>query len=288
MSLEVESATQQPVPTRRWQLRLAPRVGSGRLELGCLILLGLLTLVLPFAHWLVPAGETEIVAAPFTSPSLQHWLGTDDQGRDVLSRVVLGLAASWWGVLGIIVASVLIGTLVGTVAGMLGGWVDVVLMRLTDAVLALPGPLVSLLVVAALGPGLRNVLLAVTATWWPWYARIVRGQVRAIRHLPHVDAARSAGLSPIRVAGRHVLPGVLRSVVVVASLDVGSVLVMLASLSFIGLGAPAPAAEIGSMSADGFTYLFSAPWIALAPAGVLFVVTMAANFAGDGVQERIG
>ncbi|WP_246571472.1 ABC transporter permease [Kineosporia corallincola] len=268
---------------------VAPRRNAGgMLELGCLVLIVVLTLVLPFARWLVPAGETEIVAAPFTAPGWQHWLGTDEQGRDVLSRVVLGLSAGWWGVLGIIGGSLLIGTLVGTLAGMSGKIVDGVLMRITDAVLALPGPLVALLVVAALGPGLRNVLLAVTATWWPWYARIVRGQVRAVRHLPHVDAARSAGLSRLRVTGRHVLPGVLRQVVVVASLDVGSVLVLLASLSFIGLGAPAPAAEIGSMSAAGFTYLFSAPWIALAPAAVLFVVTMAANFAGDGVQERIG
>ncbi|GAA3617895.1 ABC transporter permease [Kineosporia mesophila] len=276
-------------PGRRWFRLAGPRRGgAGQLELWCLYLIVALTVILPFAHWLVPSGETEIVGTPFTAPGAQHWLGTDEQGRDVLSRVILGLASSWWGVLGIIVCSLLIGTIIGTIAGTLGGWVDAVLMRLTDAVLALPGPLVSLLVVAALGPGLRNVLLAVTATWWPWYARIVRSEVRAVRVLPHVDAARSAGMSPLRVALRHVLPGVLRPIVVVASLDVGSVLLLLASLSFIGLGAPAPAAEIGSMSAAGFTYLFSAPWVALAPAAVLFTVTMAANFAGDGVQERIG
>ncbi|WP_203842061.1 ABC transporter permease [Winogradskya humida] len=272
---------------RRW--RVVPgRVRSGSAEKICLWVVALLTVLLPIAARLMPAGETEIVGVPFTAPGAGHLLGTDDQGRDVLSRVVIGLSASWWGAIAVIASGVVIGAVIGTVAGMSGRFVDTVLMRLTDAFLALPGPLVALLVVAALGPSFRNVLIAVIVTWWPWYARIVRGQVRVLRRLPHVDAARSAGFSTFRVVTRHVFPGVLRSVVVVASMDVGAVLLVLAGLSFVGLGAPPPAAEIGSMAAAGFTYVFSAPWVALAPAGVLFAVAMISNFAGDAVQERMG
>lgn len=262
------------------------KVGS-YFERFCIGFVVLLTVILPFAHWLVPAGEAEIVGAPFTSPGAGHLLGTDEQGRDVLSRVILGLATSWWGALAVIITGVLIGAVVGMIAGMLGGIVDTLLMRLTDAALALPGPLVALLVVAAMGPSFRNVLIAVVVTWWPWYARIVRGQVRAIRTLPHVEAAKVAGLSGSRVAVRHIFPGVLGSIVVVASMDIGSVLLVLAGLSFLGLGAAPPAAEIGSMSAGGMTYLFSAPWIALAPAFALFVVALITNFAGDAVRERV-
>ncbi|WP_306215246.1 ABC transporter permease [Actinoplanes sp. RD1] len=274
------------LPARRW--RLVPRrVRPGLAERLCLWTLALLTVALPVASRLMP-GETEIAGVPFTAPGAGHLLGTDEQGRDVLSRVVHGLTTSWFGALAIIACGVVIGTVVGMVAGMSGRIADTVLMRLTDAALALPGPLVALLVVAALGPGYGHVLIAIIVTWWPWYARIVRGQVRLLRRLPHVEAARVAGLPRLRIVARHVFPGVLRSVVVVASLDIGAVLLTLAGLSFVGLGAPPPAAEIGSMAAQGFTYVFSAPWVAIAPAAVLFAVAVLANFAGDGLQERVG
>lgn len=274
----------EPVRARSRRSRRARRE-TGLVERGCTVLVVALTLLLPLAGLLAPHGTREVVGAPFTSPGSSFLLGTDAQGRDVLSRVLVGLQASWFGALAVILSGVVVGATIGTVAGMLGGAVDTLLMRFTDAVLALPGTLVALLVVAAVGPGFRNVLIAVALTWWPWYARIVRGQTRALVHLPHVEAARSAGLPWWRVALIHVFPGSLGSVVVAASLDVGALLVVLASLSFIGLGSAPPAAEIGSMAADGLTYLFNAPWIALAPASALFVVAAVANLAGDHVRE---
>jgi peptide/nickel transport system permease protein len=268
-------------------LALGGRGHSGLLERVSFALVVVVTLLLPFAGLLAPHGERDIAGTPFSSPGSGHLLGTDSQGRDVFSRVLVGLEASWFGALGVIAFGLVVGSLVGIVAGMSGGIVDIVLMRLTDAALALPGTLVALLVVAALGPSFQHILIAVAVTWWPWYARIVRGQTRAIVTLPHVDAARSSGVPRRRVAAVHVLPGIVGSIVVAASLDVGGVLLALAGLSFIGLGAPPPAAEIGGMSAEGLTYLFNAPWIAIAPAAALFVVALLANFAGDHVRELV-
>jgi peptide/nickel transport system permease protein len=160
-------------------------------------------------------------------------------------------------------------------------------MRLTDAALALPGPLVALAVVAATGPGLRNTLLAVAATWWPWYARIVRGQVFSLVRRPHVEAARLGGIGRTRVAVVHVLPGTVGPVVVAASLDISVVILVISGLSFLGLGAPAPAAELGAMTARGLTFLFNAPWIAIAPGTALFLLGMISNFAGDATRDLL-
>lgn len=259
------------------------RVGyPERIALVIVILLTVLLLVVPF---FVPNAGKNIVGAPFTAPGGAHLFGTDSQGRDMLSRILVGLQASWFGSLAVIAFGVIVGGIVGLIAGVAGGWVDSVLMRITDAALALPGTLVAVLVVAALGPSLENTLIAVAVTWWPWYARIVRAQTQTVMHLPHADAARLGGFSAARRAFVHVLPGSFGPVLIAASLDVGSVLLVLAGLSFIGLGSPAPAAEIGSMSADGLTYLFNAPWIALAPAIALFVLSLLANFAGDALRE---
>jgi ABC-type dipeptide/oligopeptide/nickel transport system permease subunit len=276
-----------PVPgARRYDLFGAfRRKQVGYAERVAVVLIGILTVALFAAQWIAPHSASEIVGTAFTPPSAEAPFGTDSQGRDVLSRVILGLQASWFGALGVIAFGVVFGGALGLVAGMAGGVVDTVLMRLTDAALALPGTLVALMVVAALGPSLQNTLIAVAVTWWPWYARIVRGSTRSIVHLPHVDAARLGGFSKVRLAVVHVLPGSIGPVLVAASLDVGGVLLVLASLSFIGLGSPAPAAEIGSMAADGLTYLFNAPYIALAPALALFTVAFVANYAGDALRE---
>lgn len=273
-------------PRRRLPLlRALRRERVGYPERVSLVLVVLITLLLVVVPWISPHTDRDIVADPFVSPGGQFWFGTDSQGRDMFSRVLVGLRTSWFGSFAVIIFGVVVGGTVGLVAGISGGVVDTVLMRLTDAALALPGTLVALMVVAALGPSLRNTLLAVAVTWWPWYARIVRGQTRTVMQLPHVDAARLGGFSPVRRALVHILPGSLGPVLVAASMDVGSVMLVLAGLSFIGLGSPAPAAEIGSMSAGGLTYLFNAPWIALAPAIALFVLSVLANFAGDGLQE---
>ncbi|MHB8532544.1 MAG: ABC transporter permease, partial [Solirubrobacteraceae bacterium] len=173
------------------------------------------------------------------------------------------------------------------VAGIACGIVDSILMRLTDLFLALPGPLLVLAIVGALGPSLEHTLIGVAIVWWPWYARVVRGQARATMALPHVEAARLAGLSRLRVAFVHVLPSAFGPVIVTASLDVGNVILLLASLSFLGLGSPDPASELGSMTARGLTYLFTNWNVAVLPAAAVFVLVFVANFAGDAIRDLV-
>ncbi len=257
---------------------------SGKVAAWLLVATTLVLLLLPA---LLSLSESDIAGTPFSEPLGEQLLGTDSQGRDVAERALIGMRISWFAALGVIAIGVTIGGTIGLISGFAGGIVDTVLMRLTDAALALPGPLVALAVVAALGPSLRNTLVAVALTWWPWYARIVRSQVRALMGRPHVEAARAGGLSRTRVAFVHVVPGTLSSVLVAASLDVGSVILVLAGLSFLGLGSPAPAAELGAMTAQGLTYLFNAPWVAVAPAIGLFALAVLANFVGDAASDAV-
>lgn len=249
-------------------------------------LLGIVVVTL-IASVIAPYTPTVPAAGPLMSPSASHLLGTDEIGRDVLSRVLLGMRSSWWGAMAVIASGTLIGGLIGLVAGAAGGIIDSVLMRITDVFLALPGAVLAIAVVAAIGPSYVNTLLAVSIVWWPLYARIMRGEVRSLRASPHVDAARVAGVGHIRIAFRHLLPGTVPSMVVTASFEVGTLLLILASLSFLGLGELAPAPELGAMSARGMAYLFSAWWVPIMPASAVFLLAFIANFAGDAVRDLL-
>jgi len=226
---------------------------------------------------LLPHGPTALAGVPLAPPSGAHPFGTDDQGRELLARVVYGMRTSLVASLVVIVSGVIIGGVIGLVAGVFGGFVDGLLMRLTDLFLALPGPLLVLAIVAAL----------IGVVWWPWYARVVRGQVRATVNKPHVEAARLANLGGVRIALRHVLPSAFSPVAVTASLDVGNVILLLASLSFLGLGSPDPASELGAMTARGLTYLLTSWWVAVIPAAAVFLLTFVANFAGDAIRDLV-
>ena len=201
-----------------------------------------------------------------TAPSAANWLGTDTVGRDVLSRVLVGMSTSWWGALAVVASGVVIGGLIGLIAGAVGGIVDSALMRFTDVFLSLPGPILAIAVVAALGPSYIHTLIGVAIVWWPLYTRIIRAEVRKLRASPHMEAARIAGAGWWRQLRRHLLPGAIPVTIVTASLDVSTALVLLLSgLSFLGLGAPQPAPELGAMSAQGMTHIFSAWWIPIFP-----------------------
>jgi peptide/nickel transport system permease protein len=239
------------------------------------------------APLLAPYDATMPVGDPLTPPGAEHLFGTDEIGRDVLSRVLVGMQSSWWGAMIVIASGVLIGGAVGLVAGAAGGAVDGVLMRTTDAFLAMPAAVLAVAMVAALGPSYAHTLIAIAIVWWPLYARIVRGEVGRLRASPHMEAARVGGAGPWRLATRHLLPGAVPPTIVAASLDVGALVLMLAGLSFLGLGAPAPAPELGSMSARGVAYIFQAWWVPLMPAVGVFVLAMAANFGGDALRDRI-
>ena len=246
-----------------------------------------LTLVALAVPWIAPHGPTSQVGAPFLGPGHGGLLGTDDLGRDLLSRVLYGMRTSWFSALGVVTVSVVLGGAVGLLAGVRGGRTDAVLMRLTDLALALPGPVLAIAVIVAIGPGLGHVLIAVLIVWWPYYARIVRGEARALVVRPHVDAARVIGLGTSRLALRHVMPGVLPPVLVAASVDLGALVLTLAGLSFIGLGAPPPAPELGAMSSDGLVYLFGHPMIPVAPAVAVAALAFFANLAGDGLRNLL-
>lgn len=257
-----------------------------RLDLLAVGLLALVTMIALAAPLLAPHGPLTPVGAPTSPPGTGGFLlGSDTVGRDILSRTLYGLRSSWLAALAVVAVGALVGGFVGLVSGACGGWVDTVLMRITDAFLALPAPVVAIAVVAALGPGLMHTLLALSIVWWPFYARILRGEVRTLAARPHVEAARLAGAGPVRVAVRHLLPGAVPSAVVTASLDIGTLVLTLAGLSFLGLGQSAPAPELGADAARNLSYLLQDWWIPVMPGIVVALLSLAANIAGDGVRN---
>lgn len=270
-------------PSRAWVRRIAR---LGRLDQVGLVLLGVISTAMLVVPWVVPHGSLDNVGMSFAKPgSAGFLLGTDEQSRDLLSRVLLGMRTTWFAALLVIASGIVIGGIIGLVAGMAGGWVDAVLMRITDVFLALPGPLLALAVVSALGASLAHTLEAVMLVWWPFYARIVRGEVRSIMSRSHVEAARMGGSKRLGLAIRHVLPGTVGPVLVTASLDIGALILTLAGLSFLGLGSPAPAAELGAMSARGLTYLLTKWWVPVMPSIGVFILVFVANVAGDAVRD---
>jgi peptide/nickel transport system permease protein len=254
-----------------------------------LILLGLLVVVAVFAPLIAPYSPIVPSGLPFTPPlHAGHLMGTDEVGYDIFSRVLFGLRTSLLGVLIVVTSGVVIGGVIGLVAGVAGGFIDSLLMRITDLFLALPGPLLAIAIAAALGPSYAHVLLAVAIVWWPFYARIMRGEVRALAARPHLEAATLAGAGPVRRGMRHLLPGTAPAIVVTASLDVGNLVVTLAGLSFLGLGAPAPAPELGAMAARGLQFLLQQWWIPIMPGITVAVLALAANLSGDAIADATG
>jgi len=221
------------------------------------------------------------------APSALHWFGTDDGGRDILSRVIYGTRSSLLTALGILSLASVIGTSIGLASGYFGGWLDETLMRITDMFLAFPALVLAMGLAAALGPSLFNAMLATAVVWWPWYARLVRGQALHLKNEAFVEAARVAGASGLRIAVRHILRNCLTPIIVQMSLDIGYAILTLSSLSFIGLGAQAPTPEWGSMVSIGRDYFLDQWWIVTFPGLAIFLSVMAFNLLGDGLQESL-
>ena len=236
---------------------------------------------------LAPHSTTIPSGRSYEAPSGAHWFGTDDAGRDILSRVLAGSRTSAISAFVVILGGLLIGGAVGIIAAVSSKWVDSALMRITDVFLALPAPLLALAVVAALGPSLQHTLVAVSIFWWPYYARIIRAEIRSIAARPHVDAARLSGIGRARITFRHLVPGAVPTTLVAASLDIGYLILTLAALSFLGLGAPNPAPELGAMAARGLPALLDSWWIPIIPGLAIFVLAASANFAGDAIRDRV-
>jgi peptide/nickel transport system permease protein len=263
--------------------------GATKIDRVGLVLLGILVLLAVLAPLIAPYNPIDPSGIPFTSPLHGgHLLGTDEVGYDIFSRVLFGLRTSLLGVLIVVSSGVIIGGTIGLVAGVAGGWLDTLLMRITDLFLALPGPLLAIAIAAALGPSYAHVLLSVSIVWWPFYARIMRGEIRALAARPHLEAAALAGAGPVRRGLRHLLPGAMPAIIVTASLDVGNLVVTLAGLSFLGLGAPAPAPELGAMAARGLQFLLQQWWVPVMPGIAVALLALAANLSGDAVADATG
>ncbi len=276
--------------------RVRARLGSGlgivvgrnfRIRLGGWIVcaLALVALVGPLVTPYDPTAQS--LGARLQGPSLAHPLGTDALGRDVATRLVYGARISLALALVATLVRLVIGTAIGVVAATGGTLADTALMRLVDVQLAFPGLVLALVVAGVLGPSLTNVVIALSVVGWATYARLVRGSVLAIKDRPFVQVARLYGTPRRRIVGRHLLPNVASPVIVLATLNLGTVVLAAAGLSFLGLGAQPPTAEWGTMIANGRIYLRSAPWLITAPGVAIAVTVIGFNLLGDGLRDAL-
>lgn len=256
--------------------------------LGLAIVLALV-LVAIFANQLAPfsAYEGDLRSARLLPPSLTHWFGTDDQGRDILSRIIHGSRVTLYVVALVAVLAAPIGLVVGTVAGYAGGWLDAALMRITDIFLAFPRLILALAFVAALGPGIENAVIAIAITSWPPYARIARAETLTIRQADYIAAVQLIGASPWRIVLRHIMPLCVSSVIVRVTLDMAGIILTAAGLGFLGLGAQPPMPEWGALIANGRLYVLDQWWVAAAPGAAIFLVSLAFNLLGDGLRDAL-
>ena len=255
---------------------------------GLLIVLGLVV-VAGCADWLAPYPplEGDLRQSRLLPPSATHWMGTDDQGRDILSRLIHGTRITLMVVVLVAVLAAPIGLLVGTVSGYAGGWLDAVLMRITDIFLAFPRLILALAFVAALGPGIGNAVIAIAITSWPPYARIARAETLTVRQADYISAVRLVGASPWRIVLRHIMPLCVASVIVRVTLDMAGIILTAAGLGFLGLGAQPPMPEWGAMIASGRQFVLDQWWVAAAPGAAIFVVSLAFNLLGDGLRDAL-
>jgi peptide/nickel transport system permease protein len=254
---------------------------------GVLLLLFILMALL--APWITPHDPAQIdLAARLVPPSHDHWFGTDELGRDIFSRTIYGARVSLTVAISVVTISLALGLLLGGAAGFFGGVTDTVLnIYVSNAFLALPGILLAVAFVAFLGPGLRNLILALAISGWVAYARLVRAQVMAMKERPFVQAARSLGASNLRLMFRHILPNILQPLIVQAAVGMAAAVLAEATLSFLGLGVQAPTATWGAMLNDARSHLFESPHLIFFPAVAVMLCVLSFNFIGDGLRDYL-
>ena len=233
------------------------------------------------------AGSATHPFAVLRPPSAVHWFGTDQVGRDVASRVIYGARVSPVIAVFVLLIAGVIGIPLGVVAGYFGGWLDDVIMRVTDVFLAFPALLLALVLAAVLPPSLTTVTIAIAATWWPWYTRLIRGQAASVAGRPYVEACRALGISRRRIIFRHILPNSITPLIVQISLDVGGVILTASALSFLGLGAQDPTPDWGLMVAEGQAYFTTAWWLVTFPGLAILITAFGFNLLGDGLRDQL-
>jgi peptide/nickel transport system permease protein len=241
------------------------------------------------APWIAPypdqgAGSSNLVAA-LAQPGPAHWFGTDEEGRDLVSRVLFGARVSLGVSFVVVVVAIVIGVALGATAGYVGGLAETVLMRATDFFLAFPSLLLALAIAAIIGPSLKNMIIALMVSWWPWYARLVHDQASVLRNAAFVRSARVTGVRTGTILWRHIIPNTLTPVLVQGTSDIGSAIISAAALSFLGLGVQPPTADWGSMVSTGREYILAQWWYATFPGAAIFVTAMAFNLLGDTLRD---
>jgi peptide/nickel transport system permease protein len=271
----------------RWRETLSLLAHNPTALISALVLLGIV-LVAIFDEALAPQGANEQdIGNRLEAPSWGHPFGTDDLGRDILSRVIFGSRWTLYVVILVAVIAAPIGLLVGTVAGYAGGWIDAILMRITDIFLAFPKLILALAFVAALGPGIENAVLAIAITSWPPYARIARAETLTVRNSDYIKAVQLMGASPFRIVLRHIMPLCISSLIVRVTLDMAGIILTAAGLGFLGLGAQPPLPEWGAMIASGRRFVLDQWWVAGAPGFAILFVSLGFNLLGDGLRDAL-
>jgi peptide/nickel transport system permease protein len=242
-----------------------------------------------FAPWIAPFDPAAIhLHARLEGPTSSHWFGTDELGRDILSRVIFGTRISMLVSTSVVSVSLFVGIILGSIAGYYGGWVDTFLnVLLMNVFMALPGILIAIALVAFLGPGISNLILALSITGWVGYARLVRAQVLAVREREFVEAARAMGATDLRILTRHILPNIIQPVMVQAAIGMAGTILAEATLSFLGLGVPPPMPSWGVMLNDARAHLFDAPHLVIFPAIAIMLAVLSFNFIGDGLRDQL-
>jgi len=256
------------------------------IRLGCALVLASVILMSALGPVLSPHGTTEIDSGnTFAPPSTKHFMGTDELGRDIFTRVMAGGLLSLTISLSVLTRTVIVGVLVGAAAGYYGGWADLVLMRVTEVFLTFPSLVLAMAIAASFGPSLTNTILALSIAWWSSYARLLRARMLEVREEQFIEAARAIGMSPRRVLFRHALPSCLGPILVRVTNDLGAVILFSTTLGFLGLGPQPPSCEWGLMVSTGARYLAFAPWYAVAPGLAIFATVLAFAILGDELHE---
>ena len=275
-------------PRRRLRLALWLLTRSFSSMLGLFLVTVIVALAL-LGPWIVPYPDDALgginLANKLQPPSFAHWLGTDEVGNDILTRVIIGARISLLVGIGITVAAAIIGVPLGILAGLAGGRLREVIMRFTDLFLSVPGLVLAIALVAALGPGIVNAMIALILVWWPGYVRLAEAKALSIRDEPYIEAARVAGASRARILRRHVLPNSLSPLIVKMSMDIGQAILAVASLGFIGLGAKPPTPEWGAMISIARGYMPEWWWYAVAPGVFIYLAVLGFNLLGDGLRD---